>query len=300
MENSLKEIWVTQSSSQRDKQGSAPEPQPLAPNPVPATEDHTPYLQERDDLLSSDGESVSDNNCEEKKNKIPRVSDDLSSGSEQDFPSPSAEKDWPPLTATKAGILPRPMEPPASGKMHGQWEIPLSFHPHDIPTATLASNVTAHAQAPVRGKAKAPRANSKTNAPPAAPTQREAYDLLADFPALQPPKKALALGAVRDGNPKALDAEGKRGLARSSNHRQESGAPRQRRMENVPHGVFSICAGAQKSVLALQTFGSTSRCNSPPISCEEGKANNQPPPRGNKSAVCLCLAQASPYISWYK
>ncbi|XP_068567602.1 uncharacterized protein [Cebidichthys violaceus] len=160
--------------------------------------------------------------------------------------------------------------------MHSQWEIPLSFYPPDIPTATLASGVTAHVQAPVQGKAEAPEANSQNNAPAAAaaaPTQQEAPDLLADFPPLQPPKKPLLLGVWCVGNHKTKGAEGKRG---HTNQCQESGASHQRRMENVPHEVSSICAGAQKSVLDLQTFG---RGISPTISCEELKANNQPHPR---------------------
>ncbi|XP_035537862.1 uncharacterized protein LOC118343213 [Morone saxatilis] len=227
---------------------------------------------------SSGDDSASDNNdCEEEENEIPHSFDELSSDSEQDSPSSSTEKDSPPPSTIKAGILPCPTEPPASGKMHGQWEIPLSFHPHDIPLATLASGVTAHAQAPVQSKAEAPQANSKTNVPPAAPTQQEAYDLLADFPALQPPKKPLALGVLRDGNPKTKNAAGKRELTHLPNHCQKM-ASHQRRMENVPREVFSICAGDQKSVLDLQTFGSTNQVKSPAISCEELKANNQPPP----------------------
>lgn len=334
LENSLKKIWVTQSSSRGDKPSSAPEPQPLAPNPVcSASEDHTPYLQKEDPPLpskptrdtceskdeqnrrsspdsnfsddddfvtllgvqtcatdSSDDGSASDNNdCEEERSDIPH-SDELSSDSKQDSPSSSAQKDFPPLSSIKAGMPPCPTEPPASGKMQGQWEIPLSFHPHDIPTAMLASGMTAHVQAPVQGKAEAPQANSKASPPPAATTQQEAYDLLADFPALQPPKKPLASSVLRDGNPKTKVAEGKRGLIHSPNHCQESGASHQRRMENVPHGVSSICAGVQKPVLDLQTFGSSSQCNFPTISGEEQKANNQRPPKGNKSAVCLCLA----------
>lgn len=250
---------------------------------------------------SSDDDLASDNNdCEEEEREIPRSSDELSSHSEQDSPCSSTEVDFPPLSNIKAGILPCPMEPPASRKMHGQWEIPLSFHPHDIPTATLASDVTTYAQAPVQGKAEAPQANSKTDAPSAAPMQHEAYDLLADFPALQPPEKPLALGILRDGNLETKGAEGKRGLAHSPNRGQESGASHRWRMENVPHEVSSICAGDQKSVLYLQAFGSTSQRNSPTISCEELKANSQPPPRGNKSAVCLCLAMLFICLSFHQ
>ncbi|XP_044027211.1 uncharacterized protein LOC122864139 isoform X3 [Siniperca chuatsi] len=321
VESSLKKIWVPQSSSRRETQSSAPQPQPLATDPVcSATEDHTPHLQDEeesplpstlprdtcesedehdirsssdsnssddDDVVtlpgvrtcatdSSNDDSASDNNdCSEEENEIPHSCVELSSDGEQDSPTSSTEKDFPPLSTIKAGILPCPTEPPASGKMHGQWEIPLSFHPHDIPTVTLASGVTAHAQAPVQGKAEAPQANLKSSAPSADPMQQEAYDLLADFPALQPPKKPLALGVLCDGNPKTKKTEGKRGLTHSPNRRQESRASHQRRMENVPHKVSSICAGDQKSVLDLQIFGSISQR----ISCEELKASNQLPPR---------------------
>ncbi|KAI3358008.1 hypothetical protein L3Q82_003029 [Scortum barcoo] len=293
--SSFKKSLVPQSGSRRERQRDEPEPQPLVTNPASAaTED--PYQEDEKDhplpfkLLrerslpgvracatdSSDDDSPSDNNdCEEEANEIPRSSDELSSDSEPHSPSSSTETDFPPLSTIKASIQPCPTEPPASGKMHGQWEIPLSFHPHNIPTATLASGVTT----PVQGKAEAPQANPRTNAAPAAPAQQEAYDLLADFPALQPPKKPLVLGVLHDGNPKTKGAEGKSGLTHSQNHRQERGAPHQRRMENVPQEVSSICAGDQKSVLDLQKFGSTIHRNSPTISCEELKANNQPPPR---------------------
>nr|XP_046273554.1 uncharacterized protein LOC124074560 isoform X2 [Scatophagus argus] len=228
---------------------------------------------------SSDGDSVSDNReCEEEKNEIP-LSAELSSNSEQDSPSSSTEKDIPPISTIKSGILPCPTEPPASGKVHGQREIPLSFHPHDIPTATLASGVTAHVQAPVQGKAATPQENSKTSETAAASLQQGAYDLLADFPALQPPKKSLALGVLHDGKPKPKDAKGKRGLTLSPNHCQESRASHQRRMEYVPHEVSSICAKDQNPVLDLQTFGSTCQSNSPTISSGQPKANNQLPPR---------------------
>ncbi|TKS88621.1 hypothetical protein D9C73_022948 [Collichthys lucidus] len=230
---------------------------------------------------SSDDDSVSDkSDCtEEEKNEIIH-SDELNGDGKQDFPSSSADEDFPSLSTIKAGILPRPTEPPALGKLHDQWEIPLSFHPHDNPTATLASGITAHAQTPVQGKAKAPQANLKTSAPPTASMQQEAYNLLADFPELQPPKKPLALGVLRDGNPKTKAEEGKGGHAPSTNHRQEIGASHQRRMENVPHEVSSIWAGDQKTVLDPQTFGMIMQCKSPIISCEELTANIHPPPRG--------------------
>ncbi|XP_056254655.1 uncharacterized protein LOC130183365 isoform X2 [Seriola aureovittata] len=229
---------------------------------------------------SSDDGSASDNSdCEREENEIPHLSDKLRSDTKQDSPPYTTEKDFPPLATIRSGIFPCPMETPASWKMHGQWEIPLSFHPHDIPTATLASKMTTPAQAPVQGKAEAPQANSKTDATPAAATQQEAYDLLADFPALQPPKRPFASGVLRDGNLRTKDAKKQRGLTRPPNVRQESGASRQRRMENVPHEVSSICAGDQKSVANLQTFCSVSERNSPTISCGEMKANNPPPPR---------------------
>ncbi|XP_054462540.1 uncharacterized protein LOC129097657 [Anoplopoma fimbria] len=225
---------------------------------------------------NSDGDSESENNdCDEEENEFPHSFDELSSDSEQDSPVYRfGSLDFPPLSTIKAGIPPCPTERPASGKMHSQWEMPRTLHPHDIPTATLAGGVTAHAQAPVQGEAKAPQANSQNIAPPpsAAPTQLEAYDLSADFPALQPPKKPLALGELRDGNPKTKGPEGKRRHTRPQNQCQESGASHQRRMENVPHEVSSICAGDQKSVLDLQTFG---QGIPPPIICEELKANNQ-------------------------
>ncbi|XP_036948296.1 uncharacterized protein LOC119016523 isoform X4 [Acanthopagrus latus] len=227
---------------------------------------------------SSDDDSLSDDDdWEEEVNETP-YSDELSSDSKQDSPCSSPENASPPLSTIKVGIIPCPTEPPASGKMHGQWEIPLSFHPHDIPTDTLASCATAQAQAPVQDKAEPTRANSKTSVPPAGQMQHISFDLLADFPALKPPEKPLALGVVRGRIPEAYGAEGKRGHTLSPNHRQESGASHQRRMENVPHEVSSICAVDQKSVLDLQKFGSTAQLKSPTISRGEAKANNPPLP----------------------
>ncbi|KAM7383989.1 hypothetical protein PAMA_011370 [Pampus argenteus] len=234
---------------------------------------------------SSDDDSASDvRDTEEDKNEIPHSLDELSSDSRQDSPSSSSEEDFPALSTIKVGILPHPMAVPASGKMQGQWEIPLSFHPHVIPTATLASGVTAPATATVQSKAKTPHTKLITNRPPAAPKQQEAYDLLADFPALQAPKKLLALGKIPNGTRNGKTREEKRGLTHSPNHCQESGATDQRRMENVPHEISSICAGDQKSVLDLQTFGPSSRLNAPTISCEIPKANNLPPPKGTDGA----------------
>lgn len=243
---------------------------------------------------SSGDDAVTDiSDSEVEKHERSRSPDELSLDSRQDSPSSSSEEDFPALCTIKTGMLPRPTVAPTSGKMQGQWEIPFSFsiHSHIIPTATLENGVTAPVQAPVQGKAEVHQAKVKTSSTPAVPTQQEAYDLLADFPALQPPKKPLALGILRNGIPKTK--EWKRGLTHSPNHRQESGASHQRRMENVPHEVSSICAGDQKSVQDLQTFGPTSQTNSTTISCEILKANNLPLPRGNKSAMCLCLAVSS-------
>ncbi|XP_071356967.1 nucleolar and coiled-body phosphoprotein 1-like isoform X2 [Trachinotus anak] len=316
VENSLRKIQVSQSISRTHKQSSASEAGPLATNPICcATEEAALHLQDvedpplssgdtcksedeqdikrssdsnasDDDFVtlpgvrscatdsSDDGSASDSSDCELEENEVPPLSD-----SEQGSPPSTREKDFPPLSTIRSGSLPCPTEAPALRKMHGQWEIPLSFHPHNNPTATLASGMTAPAQAPVQGEAEAPQANSKTNATPGAATQQEAYDLLADFPALQPPKRPLALGVVHDGNPKTKDAKRQRGLTRPPTIHQESGASRQRRMENVPHEVSSICAGDQKSVANLQTFGSASERKSPTISCREMKANNQPPPR---------------------
>lgn len=235
-------------------------------------------------------DDLAHDNCDCKQNGNSRSCDEISSDSEQDSQSSSAEKDFPPLPTMRDGVLTYPMKPKASGKMHSQWEIPLSLHPHNIPTDTLASSSTAPVQAAVQGKAETPQANSKTDTPLAVPTQQEPYDLLADFPALQAPRKPLALGELHNGNPKTKDTKGKRGIIHQPNHRQETGATHQRRMENVPHEVASICAGDQKSVLDLQTFYSASQCNSPIISCEKPKANNHSPPKGGKSAMCLLLS----------
>lgn len=249
---------------------------------------------------NSDSGAASDNSdCKSEENEIPRSSDEFKSESKQDPPAYTKEKDFPPLSTIRSGILPRPMETPASRKMHGQWEIPLSFHPHDIPTATLANGMTAPAPDPVQGKAKAPQTNSNTNAPPAAVPQQEAYDLLADFPALQPPKSPFALRVLQIGNPKTYDAKRQRGLTCSPNVGKESRASCLRRMENVPREVSPICTGDQKYVANLQTFGSVSERSSPTISCREMKANKQPPPRGNKSAMCLCLAVLSALLYVY-
>ncbi|GAA6231866.1 uncharacterized protein LOC108900433 isoform X1 [Lates japonicus] len=339
VENSLKRMWVPQSTRRTDKQSSASEPGPLATNPIcSATGDPALHLQheedpplpyklprdtcesedEQDTSSSSDSDSSDDDEDDDVvslpgvRSRATNSSDDDSESDSSDSsdseveenemksvngkpdsPSPSTEKDFPPLSTIRAGILPCPTEAPSSWKMHGRWEIPLSFHPHDIPADALARVTTAPARAPVQGRAEAPQANSKTDAPPVAPTRQEAYDLLADFPALQPPKMPSALGVLHDGNPKKEDARGRRGLTRPPNQRQENGASRQRRMENVPREVSSICAGDQKSVLNLQTLGSANQRNSPTVSCGEVKANNQPPPRGTDGAGVNARSWAS-------
>ncbi|XP_065804425.1 uncharacterized protein [Labrus bergylta] len=301
-------ILVPQWSSRRDAQSAAPEPEHLGGNvDFSASEGNNSYLQKKenkkqpqrtpklgslsddDDLVtlpgartcasdSSGDDSAHDNNdCEEE-----RSSDKLSSDSRQGSPSSSTEQDFPLLSTIKAGIQPCPTEPPASGKMHGQWEIPLSFHPNDIPTATLANVTPAHVQACVQGKAIAPQANSETNASPpaeaaAAQMQQETYDLLADFPALVPPTKPLVIGEVH-GYPKTKNAKGKKGFTCLLNPCQESRASHQRREGNVPYEVSSICAGDQKSVPDLQPFGLTSHRNSATVSCDEKKGQNHETP----------------------
>ncbi|XP_074543404.1 uncharacterized protein LOC141803338 [Halichoeres trimaculatus] len=177
------------------------------------------------------------------------------------------------------GHQPCPTEPSASGKLQGQLEIPPSFCPNDIPTATLANGMTAHAQAGVQSKAEAPQANTKTNVPAAIPAQQEAYDLLADFPPLGPPLRPLAMGEAHNRHPKAEKAKGKRGITHLPNHHQESGASHQRKTKNVPREESPICAGDQKSVLDLQTFGAADQRNSPTISCKAKKSNNQAIPK---------------------
>ncbi|XP_060916278.1 uncharacterized protein LOC132991512 [Labrus mixtus] len=250
-------ILVPQWSSRRDAQSSAPEPEHLGGNVDDSAHDN--------------------NDCEEEHS-----SDKLSSDSRQGSPSSSTEQDFPLLSTIKAGIQPCPTEPPASGKMHGQWEIPLSLHPNDIPTVTLANVMPAHVQACVQVKAIAPQANSETDVSPAAAAAaaqmpQETYDLLADFPALAPPTKPLVIGEVH-GYPKTKNAKGKKGFTCLLNPCQESGASHQRREENVPHEVSSICAGDQKSVPDLQPFGLTSHRNSATISCDEEKGQNHETP----------------------
>lgn len=329
MANYIERIWLPRSSSTVDKQSSAPENQPSGMNSIcSAAEDHTlPPGDEEDPQLallknedvknasrSCDSHSSDDDNdydtgpgarscgtddrdgdsergnsdCDEEEKKIPYSFHELWYDREQDSPSSCTEKDFPPLSTIKSVIVPCPTELPASGKIHSQWEIPLLFCPHHSPTATFANGGATHAPAPVQGKAEAPRANSRNYAAAAASTQQEAYDLLADFPALQASKEPLALGVFHDGNPTSNDAEGKVGHTRSQNQCQESRAYHRRRTGNVSHKVH-IRAGDHKYVLNIQTFD---HGISSSISCEEPKANNQPPPRGNTSVTCLLHSRA--------
>lgn len=193
---------------------------------------------------------------------------------------------FPTLSSIKAGRPPRPTECPASGKMQGQWEISLSVHPHDFPTTTLAVEMAAHAQAPVQAKEEAPRANLGASPSPAVPPQHEAYDLMADFPALKPPKRERLLNAMRDGNTKTRPGDGRQGIVYMPNHYHHKPSY-QRRIQSVPREVSSICAGVQKISLDLQPFGSSGQLHSRSIGREELRANNHPPPEGNKSAACL-------------
>ncbi|TNN88026.1 hypothetical protein EYF80_001607 [Liparis tanakae] len=311
----MKKMWLPRSSSTVDKHSSAPENQPPLMNSIgSAAEDHALPPGDEEDLQlallknedvkntsstcdshssdddndsltlpelrscgtdDSDGDSERGNSdWDEEENTIPYSFKELWYDREKESPSSSTEKDFPPLSTIKSVIAPRPTELPASGKIHSQWEIPLLFCPHHSPTATFANGEATHAQAPVQGKAEAPQANSRNYAA-AAPTQQEAYDLLADFPALQASKTPLALGVFHDGNPTTNDAEGKGGHTRSHTQCQESRAYHQRRTGNVSHEVH-VRAGDHKYVLNIETFD---HGVSSSISCEEPQANEQPPPR---------------------
>ncbi|KAM4549776.1 uncharacterized protein V3H82_018957 [Fundulus diaphanus] len=206
------------------------------------------------------------------KKDIPRFSECSTSDREQGILF-NTETDFPQLPTKKAGITLFPTEPSTSRKVHSQWEIPFSFHPHHAPTASLASGTSAPVQAPIQGKEL--HANPATDT---SPVQQRAYDLLADFPALQPPENPLALGDMCHGNPTTTTAEAERGPTLSPNHRQGSAVSHKRRVENVPREVSSICSGDQKSALGLETFGLVSQSNSPRPSCEKIRANKQLPP----------------------
>ncbi|KAF3707626.1 hypothetical protein EXN66_Car000799 [Channa argus] len=209
---------------------------------------------------------------EVEENKIPYSSDDTDSKQE----ASSAEMDFPPLSAIRSGVPPCPVRHRATGKVQGQWEIPLSFHPHNIPTETLARGLTAPLRVPVQSK-ETPQA--KTNEPLTVQKQRGPYDLLADFPALQPPERPLALAKLYDRVPKTNDAKRKGGLIYPLNHSQGTGtSQRRRKMEKAPHQVSSICAGAQKSVLDLQTFSTAelkaNKGSSPRVAGTDGMGVN--------------------------
>lgn len=210
------------------------------------------------DVRSSDVASASDGQQNENSHKSDK--NETSSDGEQVPQAFFTKKDFPPLSTRRKGLLPHHAKPPASGMLRGQWEIPLSFHPHNIPTDTLASGPAAPVQAPVQGRAEAPQATSKTTPPLAAQTQQGPYDLLADFPALQTPRRPLALSELHGGNPKTKDATGKRQITQRPNHRQETEARYE--MKNGPHMVSSICARDQMSEPNPQTSGSSS------ISCK--------------------------------
>nr|XP_040044089.1 uncharacterized protein LOC120826144 isoform X2 [Gasterosteus aculeatus aculeatus] len=311
--NDVKGIIVPESTGRENS--SEPQPQPPAPDPVcSATADRTLRLEDDedpqhaacesrdgenttsscdsdssdddddDDFVSlpgarsyatdnSRGESESENDSDGEISEMLRSLEGACSNSEQDSLCSFTAEDFPLLSATKAGNPPRPTEPPAWGKMKSHWEIPLSAWPCDFPAATLASCVTGRAHAPVRGKAGAPEASSLSNAP-AAP-EEQPYNLLADFPALQPSKKPLALGVWRDGNPETKVAEGNRGHARTKIQCQGRGGSCRRKIQIVPLEVPSVCTRDQKSV-----------GNSPTVSGEELKASNQPTPR-----VCSVITQ---------
>lgn len=212
-ENSLQTMCVQQSSSSRDKRNAGlalplsaetkHESQPPATNPpCPATEDCVPNEDNPPTMSviiggwrscatdNSDGDSGSDvSDCQVERNEIRHSSNEITSVSKQVSPSSNTEKDCPTLSTIHAGILPCPMAARASGKIHDQWEIPLSFHPHVIPTSPLASGWTALAPAIVQGKATAPRAKLTTNAPQITTSKQEMNDLLAQFATFQPLKK---------------------------------------------------------------------------------------------------------------
>lgn len=236
---------------------------------------------------SSSTQSVSDIN-EVEENEIPHHSDYSGSDSEQDFPT-FTETDFPLLQTNKAGIPLCPTELSAVWKVNGQWETPLSFHQHNTPTTTLASNMSAPLQAPVQDKAL--QANSKSDA---SPVCQSAYDLLTDFPALQPPESPLALGGLCHGNFKTKAAKTESSL---TFYCQDSVVSHEMRLESAPREVSSICSEDQKSVLNLGTFGQVSQPNSVAVSCEKKKANKPHSPTGNKYMCLTAMLTAELLIS---
>lgn len=143
-----------------------------------------------------------------------------------------------------------PTESPASGKMKSQWEIPLSSHPHDIPTATLANCIIGHVQAPVQRKQKHLRQSQKNSPPPAGSTKWKPYNLLADILPLSHPKKSLVRSVIHDGFPKAKDREGELGLTHLPNHWQQSShSPR-----SATHQPMRFPPSAQETINLCWSF----------------------------------------------
>lgn len=215
---------------------------------------------------------------------------------EQSFPSAaSTHMYFPTLSSIMAGRPPRPTECPASGKVQGQWQISLSVHQHDFPSTTLAAEMAAHAQAPIQGKEEASWANLQVSPSLAVSTQPVAYDLMADFPALRPPKKERLLSVVREGKMRPVD--GRWGIFYTSNHYHHEPSY-QRRVQSVPREVSSICAGVRKISLDLQPLSSSDQFHPRSIGREEQRANNHAPPEGKKSAALLRPAPLFPSLLW--
>ncbi|AWP21875.1 Hypothetical protein SMAX5B_017081, partial [Scophthalmus maximus] len=247
-----------QSIRRTDKHSAAPEAGPLTINPIcSAAEDPAPHLHEDKSVIRR----FAHNNLNFLTIPVLRpCKPDSSSDSNKDLPLCTIKNNLPRLLNIKACILPCPTEPPASRKL---------CDAHDNPTATLQRGMTAPVMAPVQGRAEAPQGNTKTNAPTAALTQQEAYDLLANFPALERPKKPLGLD-MQGGNPKMRIEMGPSGLTHPPKHCPSSGASHQRRMGNVSHEVSSISAGEEKYVLSLHY---------PTNNCGHLTNLNQRPPR---------------------
>ncbi|XP_035476969.1 uncharacterized protein LOC118292282 isoform X2 [Scophthalmus maximus] len=247
-----------QSIRRTDKHSAAPEAGPLTINPIcSAAEDPAPHLHEDKSVIRR----FAHNNLNFLTIPVLRpCKPDSSSDSNKDLPLCTIKNNLPRLLNIKACILPCPTETPASRKL---------CDAHDNPTATLQRGMTAPVMAPVQGRAEAPQGNTKTNAPTAALTQQEAYDLLANFPALERPKKPLGLD-MQGGNPKMRIEMGQSGLTHPPKHCPSSGASHQRRMGNVSHEVSSISAGEEKYVLSLHY---------PTNNCGHLTNLNQRPPR---------------------